>query len=132
MPAIVGSQATGVLHDFRDLLPITDNTPMISLGEGSTPLVRSVRLEGEVGCEALYFKLESCNPSGSFKDRGMVVAVAKAIEAGDTAVLCASTGKKVGRSRGRGEDHRDLSTMRPDPVPVPLLVAAPLSRYDAS
>jgi threonine synthase len=65
---------------------------MITLGEGSTPLVRSTRLEEIVGCKGLYFKLESCNPSGSFKDRGMVVAVAKAIERGDTAVLCASTG----------------------------------------
>lgn len=65
---------------------------MITLGEGATPLVRSIRLEEEIGCEALYFKLESCNPSGSFKDRGMVVAVAKAMERGDTAVMCASTG----------------------------------------
>ena len=71
---------------------MTDLTPMITLGEGATPLVRSIRLEEEIGCEALYFKLESCNPSGSFKDRGMVVAVAKAIERGDTAVMCASTG----------------------------------------
>ena len=82
----------GVLQRYRDLLPLTDSTPMISLGEGDTPLVRSVRLEKEIGCEALYFKLESCNPSGSFKDRGMVVAVAKAMEQGNRAVLCASTG----------------------------------------
>jgi threonine synthase len=65
---------------------------MITLGEGDTPLVRSVRLEADAGCAELYFKLESCNPSGSFKDRGMVVAVAKAVERGDRAVLCASTG----------------------------------------
>src|SRR3990170_129805 len=82
----------GVLRRYRHLLPITDNTPMITLGEGDTPLVRSVRLERDAGCDALYFKLESCNPSGSFKDRGMVVAVAKAVERGDRAVLCASTG----------------------------------------
>ncbi len=92
MPAMVGQQDAGVLFRYKDRLPITDVTPMISLGEGSTPLVRSARLEEAVGCEALYFKLESCNPSGSFKDRGMVVAVAKAMERGDTAVLCASTG----------------------------------------
>ena len=92
MPAIVERRDAGVLFRFKDRLPVTDATPMITLGEGSTPLVRSVRLEEAVGCEALYFKLESCNPSGSFKDRGMVVAVAKAIERGDTAVLCASTG----------------------------------------
>src|SRR3990167_2346335 len=82
----------GVLRRYRHLLPITDATPLITLGEGETPLIRSVRLEAEVGCRALYFKLESCNPSGSFKDRGMVVAVAKAVERGDKAVLCASTG----------------------------------------
>ena len=82
----------GVLRRYRHLLPVTESTPPITLGEGDTPLVRSVRLEKEIGCEALYFKLESCNPSGSFKDRGMVVAVAKALERGDRAVLCASTG----------------------------------------
>ncbi len=82
----------GVLHRYRQLLPVTDATPMITLGEGDTPLVRSVRLQKEAGCEALYYKLESCNPSGSFKDRGMVVAVAKAVERGNRAVLCASTG----------------------------------------
>jgi len=65
---------------------------MITLGEGDTPLIRSVSLEREAGCAALYFKLESCNPSGSFKDRGMVVAVAKAVEQSARAVLCASTG----------------------------------------
>ena len=65
---------------------------MITIGEGDTPLVRSVQIEKDVGCQALYFKLESCNPSGSFKDRGMVVAVAKAVERGEKSVLCASTG----------------------------------------
>ncbi|MEX0786733.1 MAG: threonine synthase [Dehalococcoidia bacterium] len=82
----------GVLQHYRELLPVTDKTPLITLGEGNTPLVRSVSIERDAGCEALYFKLESCNPSGSFKDRGMVVAVAKAVENGDHAVLCASTG----------------------------------------
>ena len=62
------------------------------MGEGDTPLVRSRRLEKEVGCGELYFKLEGCNPTGSFKDRGMVVAVAKALEEGSKAVICASTG----------------------------------------
>jgi threonine synthase len=65
---------------------------MITIGEGDTPLVRSVQIEKDVGCGALYFKLEMCNPSGSFKDRGMVVAVAKAVERGENSVLCASTG----------------------------------------
>ena len=87
-----GARGLGVLRRYRHLLPVTDATPLITLGEGDTPLVRSVSLEREVGCEALYFKLEMCNPSGSFKDRGMVVAVAKALERGERAVLCASTG----------------------------------------
>mgnify|MGYP002838526946 FL=1 len=62
------------------------------MGEGSTPLVRSRFIEKEIGCGELYFKLEGCNPTGSFKDRGMVMAVAKAIEAGNRAIICASTG----------------------------------------
>jgi len=82
----------GVLHRYTQHLPVTDRTPMISLGEGDTPLVRSATIEREIGCEALFFKLESCNPTGSFKDRGMVVAVAKAMEDGAKAIMCASTG----------------------------------------
>jgi threonine synthase len=82
----------GVLRRYRNLLPVTDATPLITIGEGDTPLVRSTSLERDARCQALYFKLESCNPSGSFKDRGMVVAVAKALERADRAVLCASTG----------------------------------------
>ncbi len=83
---------SGVLKRYRDQLPITMDTPVFSLGEGDTPLVRSNRLEKEIGCGKLYFKLEGCNPTGSFKDRGMVVAVAKAVEEGSQAVMCASTG----------------------------------------
>ena len=83
---------TGVLERYRDYLPVTDNTPMFSLGEGDTPLVKSSGLAHEVGCDDLYFKLESCNPTGSFKDRGMVVAVAKALEEGGSTIVCASTG----------------------------------------
>ncbi len=82
----------GVLQRYADYLPLTDATPRISLGEGSTPLVRAASLEERTGARAVYLKLESCNPTGSFKDRGMVLAVAKAMEAGHTAVLCASTG----------------------------------------
>jgi threonine synthase len=81
-----------VLHRWGSVLPLTERTPLITLGEGDTPLVRSVWLERECGLDELWFKLESCNPTGSFKDRGMVVAVAKAMEAGARAILCASTG----------------------------------------
>lgn len=82
----------GVLTRYRDFLPLTPATPLITLGEGDTPLVRSRLLEKELGCGELYFKLEGCNPTGSFKDRGMVVAVAKAVENGSRSIICASTG----------------------------------------
>ena len=82
----------GVLQRYKDYLPITNKTPMISLGEGETPLVKSVNLARELGVGELYFKLEGCNPTGSFKDRGMVMAVAKAIEGGSKQAICASTG----------------------------------------
>ena len=82
----------GVLTKYKEYLPVTDNTPVISLGEGDTPLVKSKRIASDLGCGELYFKLEGCNPTGSFKDRGMVVAIGKALEAGSVAVMCASTG----------------------------------------
>ena len=68
------------------------DTPRVTLGEGGTPLLRSRVLEGELGIGALYFKLEASNPTGSFKDRGMVLAAAKAVEEGAEAMICASTG----------------------------------------
>lgn len=82
----------GVLFKYRDLLPVTPLTPLITLGEGDTPLVNSAILGKEIGCSDLYFKLEGCNPTGSFKDRGMVVAVAKAVEESSSSIICASTG----------------------------------------
>ena len=83
---------SGVLERYAEWLPISDATPRISLGEGSTPLVRADALARRCGAAEVWLKLEMCNPTASFKDRGMVVAVAKAIEQGATAVLCASTG----------------------------------------
>ena len=82
----------GVLSQYKEFLPVTSKTPMLSMGEGDTPLVKSRRIGEEFGIGSLYFKLEGCNPTGSFKDRGMVVAVAKAIEEGHSTILCASTG----------------------------------------
>jgi threonine synthase len=82
----------GVLENYKDYLPVTPATPMLTNGEGDTPLVRSDRLADRVGCAGLYLKFEGGNPTGSFKDRGMVMAVAKAIEEGSKAVICASTG----------------------------------------
>jgi len=89
---LVSDRLHGVLRRYREFLPVTEATPLLSLGEGSTPLVRSRRLAQRAGVGVLYYKLEMCNPTGSFKDRGMVVAVAKAVEAGARAVMCASTG----------------------------------------
>ena len=71
-----------MIDRYREFLPVTDATPSVSLGEGSTPLVRSQNIGDSLGCKDLYFKLEGCNPTGSFKDRGMVMAIAKALEAG--------------------------------------------------
>ena len=81
----------GVIQKYAELLPITDKTPKITLGEGNTPLVYLEGISRELEID-LWGKLEGCNPSGSFKDRGMVMAVAKALEAEATALVCASTG----------------------------------------
>jgi threonine synthase len=82
----------GIIQRYGHLLPISEATPRLTLDEGSTPLVRAARLAEWVGVERLFLKIEGVNPTGSFKDRGMVVAVARAREAGASAVLCASTG----------------------------------------
>src|SRR5437667_7760800 len=83
----------GVIERYREFLPVSPVTPIISLGEGNTPLVYSPRLSERVGrsCE-VFIKNEGVNPTGSFKDRGMTVAVSKAIELGARALICASTG----------------------------------------
>lgn len=81
----------GVIDRYREYLPVTDATPNVAMGEGNTPLVKSLKIGPELGCD-LYFKLEGMNPTGSFKDRGMCVAIAKALEDGKTRVMCASTG----------------------------------------
>lgn len=84
--------ARALIERFRDRLPVSDATPVVSLGEGSTPLLRAPRLEQELGVRELWLKWEGSNPTGSYKDRGMTVAVSKALEAGAEAVICASTG----------------------------------------
>jgi len=83
---------SGVLARYGPYLPITAATPALTLHEGSSPLLVSPRLAAWVGVRELHLKYEGMNPTGSFKDRGMVVAVAKAVEAAARAVLCASTG----------------------------------------
>ena len=81
-----------LIERYAAHLPVTDRTPRLTLGEGATPLVRARALERETGISEIWLKVEGQNPTGSFKDRGMVVAVAKALEAGARLVLCASTG----------------------------------------
>ena len=81
----------GLIEQYKSFLPVTDNTPSLSLNEGNTPLIPLVNLSKSLGIE-LYGKVEGANPTGSFKDRGMVFAVAKAIEEGSKVIICASTG----------------------------------------
>ncbi|MBV46723.1 MAG: threonine synthase, partial [Dehalococcoidia bacterium] len=81
-----------IIETYKKFLPINSKTPVFSLGEGDTPLVKSRNIVDEIGCKSLFFKLEGCNPTGSFKDRGMVLAVAKAVEKGISSIACASTG----------------------------------------
>ena len=84
---------TGLIEKYRDRLPIHDDTRIISLGEGNTPLIRLNNIPRELGREVdIYVKFEGLNPTGSFKDRGMCMAVTKAVEEGSKAIICASTG----------------------------------------
>ncbi len=84
-------QWRGVIEEYRDRLPVSDATPVITLREGGTPLVRSASLSDETGCD-VWLKFDGTNPTGSFKDRGMTLAISKALEEGAKAVVCASTG----------------------------------------
>ncbi|MEU3454507.1 threonine synthase [Micromonospora sp. NPDC006766] len=81
----------GLIETYRDRLPVTDATPVITLHEGNTPLLPAPVLSARLGAD-VWLKVEGANPTGSFKDRGMTVAVSKAVEAGDKAIICASTG----------------------------------------
>ncbi len=83
----------GLINRYREYLPVTDTTPVVTLNEGNTPLIKAENLAKKIGIEAeIYLKFEGCNPTGSFKDRGMTMAVTKAKEAGSGAIICASTG----------------------------------------
>ncbi len=81
----------GIVEAYRERLPVTARTPVITLFEGATPLVPATRLSERTGCE-VYLKVEGANPTGSFKDRGMTMAISRAVEEGAEAVICASTG----------------------------------------
>ncbi|MBW3661519.1 MAG: threonine synthase [Actinobacteria bacterium] len=87
----MSGQWRGVIEEYRDRMPVAADTPVVTLREGGTPLIHSERLSQLTGCE-VHLKFDGANPTGSFKDRGMTVAITKAVEAGAKAVICASTG----------------------------------------
>ena len=83
----------GLINRYREYLPVNDDTPVVTLNEGNTPLIKADNLAKKIGLNAnLYLKYDGCNPTGSFKDRGMTMAVTKAKESGSEAIICASTG----------------------------------------
>ncbi|MDH5174305.1 MAG: pyridoxal-phosphate dependent enzyme, partial [Elusimicrobiota bacterium] len=83
----------GVIRRYKNYLPVTEKTPIVTLLEGDTPLIEAENLRVSLGVDSkIYLKYEGLNPTGSFKDRGMTVAVSKAVEEGASAVICASTG----------------------------------------
>jgi threonine synthase len=89
----LGQRYTGLIDKYRDRLPVSDDTRIISLGEGNTPLIRLNNIPRELKPHVdIYVKYEGLNPTGSFKDRGMTMAVTKAVEEGSKAIICASTG----------------------------------------
>ena len=96
------SVPAGVIERYLEFLPFGDGAPDLTIGEGGTPLVRAPVLEDRTGIREVWLKLEGCNPTGSFKDRGMVVAVAKALEANARALICASTGNTAAAAAAYG------------------------------
>lgn len=83
----------GLINRYREFLPVDDSTPVVTLNEGNTPLIKADNLAKKIGVDVeIYLKFEGCNPTGSFKDRGMTMAVTKAKESGSGAIICASTG----------------------------------------
>src|SRR3989338_11437965 len=100
----------GIIERYQEFLPITENTPIISLNEGNTPLILAEALPVELGLKNIrvYYKFEGLNPTGSFKDRGMTMAISKAIEEKAAAVMCASTGNTSASAAAyaRSEERR--------------------------
>lgn len=91
MAAMLASRPDGIIRRYAEFLPVTEATPVIAMSEGGTPLLFAPRLSSRVGAD-VYLKVEGANPTGSFKDRGMTVAISKAVEDRAQAVACASTG----------------------------------------
>lgn len=94
LPKKYAVKKIGIIERYQEFLPVTETTPIISLNEGNTPLILAEALPGELGLKniKIYYKFEGLNPTGSFKDRGMTMAISKAVEEGAKAVMCASTG----------------------------------------
>lgn len=87
------SEWAGIINGYREFLPVTDDTPVITLNEGNTPLIKALNIPQNAGLDVeIFLKFEGLNPTGSFKDRGMTLAISKAVESGAKAVICASTG----------------------------------------
>ena len=91
VPKVISPGWPGLIEAYRSRLPVTDETPVVTLHEGATPLVPARELSRLTGCD-VWLKVEGANPTGSFKDRGMTMAITKAVEEGSKAVICASTG----------------------------------------
>jgi len=101
----------GLIDQYRKYLPVSDKTPVITLNEGNTPLIKASHISELIQPGiTLYFKYEGSNPSGSFKDRGMTLAISKAVEAGSKAVICASTGN-TSASASAYAAKADISTV---------------------
>jgi len=90
-PRVAQPRWRGLIEEYREWLPVTASTPVITLQEGGTPLLPAPVLSQRTGCD-VWLKVEGANPTGSFKDRGMTMAISKAVEEGSRAVICASTG----------------------------------------
>jgi threonine synthase len=89
----IRSSWKGIIEEYREFFPVSDKTPVVSLLEGNTPLIKAVNLRHKLGLDLdIYLKFDGANPTGSFKDRGMTLALSKAMESGAKAVICASTG----------------------------------------
>jgi threonine synthase len=104
-PRTTGRARPTLVERYREFLPVTDDTPAVSLGEGFTPLVPLRRIGARLGLANLHAKVEGQNPTGSFKDRGMVVAVARAVEGGARSIICASTGNTSASAAAYGAAH---------------------------
>ena len=121
---------TGLINKYRDRLPVHDDTRIISLGEGNTPLIRLQNIPRELGKEVdIYVKYEGLNPTGSFKDRGMTAAISEAAGRGAQAVICASTGNTAASAAGmRGVRNEPVAIIFQDSYAKPrpaIMITAP-------